>query len=92
MDLFHSSGTVLWLRERLNKVDKAGVIEQAVPRSITLEIPLGPEAVLVLCVESSLRTSLWEQVTLDRIGPEGRVGVEVPDEGSDLVKQEVKSC
>ena len=68
MDLFHSSGTVFWLRERLSKVDKAGVIEQAVPQSITLEIPSGPEAVLVLCVESSLRTSLWVQVTLDWAG------------------------
>ena len=48
-DLFDSSGMVQSLRESLNRVVKAGVIEQAVPWSITLEIPSGPEAVLTVC-------------------------------------------
>ena len=54
LDHFHSSGMEHCLREKLNKAVKAGVIEQAVLRSITLEIPSGPDAVLTLCVESSL--------------------------------------
>ena len=71
LDLFHSLGMVQSLRERLNRVVKAGVIKQVVPRSIMLEIPSGPEAVLTSCVESSLNTLLWEQVTLDRVGLDG---------------------
>ena len=84
-DCFHSSGAVHSFRERLKRAVRAGVIELAVPRSITLDIPSGPEAVLTLWVESSLKTSSWEQVTL---GLGGAVG-EMLGTGSDLVKQEV---
>ena len=45
---------------------------------------------LTLWVESSLKTSLWEQVIFDRTGLGGCGGEVVPDVGSDLVKQEVK--
>ena len=67
-DRFQSSGTVLFLSERLNKAVKAGAIEVAVPRSMMLEIPSGPEAVLILWVDSNFRTSSWLQVTVDSIG------------------------
>ena len=41
LDIFHSSGTVLELSERLKSVVNAGVIDVAVPRSMMLEIPSG---------------------------------------------------
>ena len=88
-DSFHWSGTVPSSRERLNRVVRAGEIASAVPRSITLEIPSGPLAVLTLCDERSLRTSSWEQVTLDSTGF-GWVRCEELGTGFDLVKHEVK--
>ena len=45
-----------------NDLMLAGVIEQAVPRSITLEILSGPQALLTLCVENF--TIILKQVTL----------------------------
>ena len=62
------SGTVLELSERLKSDVNAGVIDPAVPRNMTLEIPSGPEAVLILCVDRSLKTSSWAQVTLESVG------------------------
>ena len=67
LDIFHSSGTVMELSERLKRFISAGAIDAAVPRSIVPEIPSGPDAVLILCVERSLRTSSWEQVTLESV-------------------------
>ena len=88
-DLFHSSGTVLFLSDRLKRAVKAGAIEVAVPRSITLEIPSGPEAVLILWVDSSLRTSSWLQVTIDSTGLGDEGGI-MCGRRLHLVKQEVK--
>ena len=76
-------------RERLNKVVRAGEIASADPWSITLEIPSGPLAVLTLCVERSLWTSLWEQVMLDSTGF-GWGRCETLGTSLELVKHEVK--
>ena len=77
LNLFHSSSIMQRLIEgEVEQGWQGRVIEQAVPWSITLEIPSGPEAVLVLCV------SLW-QVTLNKTG---RGRTEALNGGSDLVK------
>ena len=75
LDLFHSFGTVLFWSERLKRAVRTGAIEAAVPRSMMPEIPSVSEAVLVLWEDKSLKTSLWVQVTLDRVGFDGGGGV-----------------
>ena len=90
LDNFHSSGTVLELSERLKRFVSAGAIDAAVPRSMVPEIPSGPDAVLVLCVERSLKTSSWVQVTLESVELDGggklkRCG------GWSFVKQDTKN-
>ena len=84
LDNFHSSGTVLELSERLKRFVSAGAIDAAVQRSM---VPCGPDAVLVLCVERSLKTSSWVQVTLESVELDGlkRCG------GWSFVKQDTKN-
>ena len=66
LDIFHSLGTLLKLSETLKSVVNAGVIDVAVPRSMMLEIPSGPNA--VLCIDRTLKTSSWVQAKLERVG------------------------
>ena len=54
-----------------------------------LEIPSGPDAVLILWVDSSLRTSSWLLETFDSVGVGGD-GKVVRGKHSHIVKQEVK--
>jgi hypothetical protein len=89
LDFFHSSGTVPFLSEWLYRAVRAGEIEVAAPRSMMLEILSGPEAVLVLWVDNSLRTSLWLQVAFDSTGLGGE-GKLMSSRRLHLVKQEVK--
>ena len=65
--IFQSIGTTPCSNERLNKVVKVGEMDSAVPRSIALEIPSGPLAVLIFQVESRWKMSSWEQVKLERL-------------------------
>ena len=46
-----------------------GAIDLAVPRSIALEMPSGPLAVLALQVDRRWKTSSSEQVMLEKLGP-----------------------
>ena len=70
LDTFQLSGTFACLRDKLNRSVSTGEIVLAVSRSIRLDTPSGPEAVFNLYDDKSSRTSLWEQLTFDRTGPE----------------------
>ena len=64
----------------------------AVLRSIWPEIPSGPVAVLVLWVESRLRTSFSSQVIEERVGVSaGGDGISREVEAGGLEKQEEKN-
>ena len=65
-EIFQSSGQDF--RERLNSMVKADEMDSAVPLSIWLEIPSGPEAVLILCLENRCRISSGEYSILDSCG------------------------
>ena len=68
LEIFHSWGTFIWDRDSLKMVVRVGAIASAVPRSMWLEMPSGPDAVCSLWLTSSLFTSSWEQFTLVRHG------------------------
>jgi len=64
-------------RELLNISVMEGAMAEAVLRSIWLEMPSGPEAVLILTVLNSLQTSSVVVVTSDRPEPLTAVGREL---------------
>ena len=67
--MISSSPLELLLGIQNSKVVSAGEIDLAVPRSIALEMPSGPLAVLALQVDSRWKTSSSEHVMLGRLGP-----------------------
>ena len=70
LDTFQLSGTFACLRDNLNRSMSTGEIVLTVSRSIRLDTPSGLVAVFNLYDDKSSRTSLWEQLTFDRTGPE----------------------